>query len=554
MEDFAKDPPTKEEVDRVKTRIDKEFELGMANTTRIALALADYAAEGDWRMLFLERQRLAAVTPDDVERVAKAYLKPSNRTLGEFVPTKDPDRSEIPPVPDDTATFKDFKGGAAVSEGEVFDPSPKNIESRLTRAKLANGVKVVLLPKKTRGGVVTLHFTARFGDEKTLFGKAAVGELTGAVLMRGTKNKTRQQIQDEMDRLKAQIRVSGGVNSASVQIQTTEPNLADSLKLATEILRQPAFPEAEFEQVRKQMIAGIESGKSDPQALAGLALSRTINGMYPRGDLRHPSSPDENIEDLNKVTLDDVKKFYREFYGVSEGEFTVVGQFDKAAVLKLAEELFGDWKSPMKYARVLTPYHKVSPVNQKIETPDKQNAVSFAAELVKMTDEDADYPAMILADYMLGGSLSARLPNRIRNKEGLSYSVGTEFNVRTKDDGAEFVAYAISNPQNAPKVEVSMKDELAQTLKNGFTADELAAAKKSWLQQDELERSQDGALVSILADRERYGRTMQFDQDMENKISALTPEQVTAALRRSLDPSALIYVKAGDFQKAGVYQ
>ena len=554
VEGLAQEPPSKEEVEREKTRIKKYIELAFADSTKIALMLTEYASQGDWRMLFLERDRLAAVTPEDVQRVAKAYLKESNRTLGEFIPTKAPDRAEIPPTPDVTATFKDFKGGAAVSEGEVFDPSPGNIETRLTRGKLSNGVKVVLLPKKTRGGTVTASFVARFGDEKSLFGKVEIAQLTGAVLMRGTKNKSRQQIQDEMDRLKAQISVHGGVNNATVSIQTTEANLPGALKLAAEILREPAFPESEFEQVRKQMVSSIEEGKSDPQALAGQALGRTMNAIYPRGDVRYAGTFDEEIADTNKVTLDDVRKFYQQYYGVSEGEFTVVGQFDKAAILKEAEELFGDWKTSMKYGRILTPYHKVAPSNQKIETPDKQNAMSFAAELVKMTDEDTDYPAMIMSNYMLGGSLSARLPNRIRNKEGLSYGVGSQFTAPIKDDGSEFVAYAISNPENAPKVEVSLKDELAVTLKNGFTAEELAAAKKAWLQERVLGRSQDGSLAGLLSSHERWGRTMQFDQDTENKVSALTPEQVSAALRRTIDTAALTYIKAGDFKKANAYQ
>jgi zinc protease len=554
VEDLTKEPPSKEEVDRVKTRIQKNIELAFANSQTIAMMLTEYAAQGDWRMLFLERDRLAKVTPEDVQRVAKTYLIESNRTLGEFIPTKAPVRAEIPPTPDIAATFKDFKGGTAVSEGEVFDPSPTNIESRLTRGKLSNGVKLVLLPKKTRGGTVTASFVARFGDEKSLFGKVEVAELTGDTLMRGTRNKSRQQIQDEMDRLKAQIRVAGGVNNATVSIQTTEDNLAGALKLAAEILREPAFPENEFEQVRKQTVAGIEEGKSDPQALAGQALSRHMNAMYPRGDVRYAGTFDETIEDLNKVKLDDVRKFYQQFYGVSEGEFTVVGQFDKAAIQKLAEELFGDWKTSMKYARILNPYHKVEAVNRKIETPDKQNALSLAAEPVKMTDEDAGYPAMIMANYILGGTFSARLVTRIRHKEGLSYGVGSQFSVPTKDDGAEFVVFAISNPENAPKVEVSMKDEIALTLKGGFTADELAEAKKSWLQERVLGRSQDGSLAGLLAARERYGRTMQFDQDLENKVSALTPDQVSDALRRVLDPAALVYIKAGDFKKANVYQ
>jgi zinc protease len=554
VEDFAKEPPSKEEVERVKTRFQKYIELAFASSQDIALMLSEYAAEGDWRMLFLERDRLAKVTPEDVERVAKAYLKESNRTLGEFIPTKTPDRSEIPPTPTDAETFKDFKGGTAVAEGEAFDSSPGNIESRVTRARLSNGVKVVLLPKKTRGGTVTLSFIARFGDEKSLFGKAAIAELTGATLMRGSKSKSRQQIQDEMDRLKAQVRVSGGPNNATIGIQTTEANLAGAFKLAVEILRQPAFPEAEFEQVRKQHVAGNEEGKSDPQTLALQALGRTMNSAYPRGDLRYAGTADEEIEDLNKVTLDQVRQFYQQFYGASEGEFTVVGQFDKTAILKQAEELLGDWKSPMKYGRILTPYHKMAPANQKIETPDKENAMSIAAELVKMSDEDGDYPAMVMANYMLGGSLSSRLANRIRNKEGLSYGVGSQYSAPIKDDGGQFLAFAISNPQNAPKVEVSMKDEIAQTEKGGFTSEELEAAKKAWLQERALGRSQDGSLASLLASNERWGRTMQFDQDLDNKVSALTADKVTAAMKRAIDPTALVYIKAGDFKKANAYQ
>ena len=359
VEDFAKEPPSKEEVERVKTRFQKYIELGFANSQQIALTLSEYAALGDWRMLFLDRDRVAKVTPEDVLRVAKAYLKSSNRTLGEFIPTKTPDRSEIPATPTDAETFKDFKGGAAVAEGEVFDPSPSNIESRLTRGKLSNGVKVVMLPKKNRGGTVTLNFTARFGDEKSLFGKGATAALTGASLMRGSKAYTRQQIQDESDKMKAQIHVGGGVNNATISIQTTEANLAAAFKLAAEVLREPAFPDAEFEQVKKQSVAGVEEGKSDPQSLAGTALSRTMNSMYKRGDVRYASTADEEIEDLNKVTLDDVRKFYQQFYGVSEGELTIVGQFDKDVMLKEAEQLLGDWKSPMKYARILSPYHKV---------------------------------------------------------------------------------------------------------------------------------------------------------------------------------------------------
>jgi zinc protease len=422
------------------------------------------------------------------------------------------------------------------------------------RDTLPGGMKVVLLPKKTRGGVVVANITVRFGDEKSLMGKAAVSQIAGGLLMRGAKNKSRQQIQDAMDQLKATISVTGGPTSATASIHTVEANFAGALRLAAEILKEPAFPESEFETVRQQRIASVEAGRSEPQMLAMQEFHRHTS-PYPRGDIRYVSKPEEQIEDLKKVTLDDVRKFYAQFYGASVGEFAVAGQFDAAEGKKLAAELFGNWKSPGAYQRVPSMYRKVDPENNKIETPDKQNAMFVAGELTRMSDEDPDYPAMVLANYMLGGSsLGSRLFHRIRDKEGLSYGVQSIFDAPTKDDGASFFMLALSNPQNTPKVEASFKDELGRTLKDGFTAEEVAAAQKSWLQERMVGRSEDGALIGLLGARARFDRTMEFDKAMEAKVAALTADQISAAFRRHVDPAVLTIVKAGDFKKAGVLQ
>ena len=555
IENVAAEPPSKEEVERAKARLMKQIELGLTDSESVGLTLSEAAADGDWRLLFLERDQLAKVTPEDVLRVAKAYLKSSNRTLGEFIPTKNAERAVIPPTPDIAALFKDYKGGAAIAQGEEFDPTPANIEKRVTRFQLSNGTKVVLLPKKTRGGTVVAQMVFRFGDEKTLFGKSAMGMMTGSMLMRGTQAKSRQQIQDETDKLKAQMSISGGVNSANAGIQTTEANLAGALNLAAEILKTPSFPEGELEKIRQQRIAGIEAGKGEPQSMAFLELSRHLASAYPRGDLRYVALPDEQIEDLKKVVIADVRQFYQQFYGGGQdAEIAVVGQFDPAQVKQQLETLFGSWKTQAPYARVLNPYRKVDPMNRNIETPDKKNAVFAAGVLTKMSDDDADYPAMIMADYMLGGPTSSRLFTRIREKEGLSYEVQTALNVPTQDDRAELLGIAIANPENTPKAEASFKDELARTLKDGFTAEEVASAKTAWLQERQVSRSQDHGLAGLLLSNERWGRTMKYDQDLEAKISALTPQQITEALRRHLDLPNVTYVKAGDFKKANVYQ
>jgi zinc protease len=554
IEDFANNPPTQEEVERAKVRILKNIELAMTNSQSIAMMLGGYAGDGDWRALFLDRDEVRKVTVADVERVAKAYLKPSNRTLGEFIPTSAPDRAEIPATPDVATRFKDYKGGEAIQQGEVFDPTPQNIESRVIRTTLPNGLKLVMLPKKTRGGTVVATMNVRFGDEKSLFGKSTAGSMAGALLMRGTTKKNRQQIQDETDRLKAQISVYGGVDSVSASIRTLEANLGDSLRFTRELLREPSFPESEFELIRQQRIAGAESGKTEPNTLAPLDMSRHFNARYPRGDTRYEPTIAEQIEDLQKVTLDGARQFYKQFYGVGEGEIVISGQFDPEQMKKLVAELFGDWKSASRYERIGDPYDNVAAINDKIETPDKQNALFLVRMPMKMTDEDPDYAALMIAGMVFGGSPNSRLFQRIRVKDGLSYGANGRFSIPTKDDGASLIGSAIAAPQNMPKVEADFNEELALALKDGFTGDEVEKAKKTWLDQRSQARTEDASIANTLMSRERWGRTLVWDAKLEAAVAALTADQVNQAFKRHVDPAAISIVKGGDFKKAGVYE
>ena len=554
VEGMASDPPTQEEVDRAKARILKNYELAATNTQSVAMQLGGYAGDGDWRTFFLLRDEVGKVTPADVSRVAKAYLKSSNRTLGEFIPTDAPDRAEIPATPDPAVRFKDYKGGAVIQQGEVFDFTPQNIEARVIRVTLPNGLKLVMFPKKTRGGTVTATLNVRFGDEKSLFGKSTAGTMAGALLMRGTTTKNRQQIQDEMDRLKAQISVTGGSASASASIRTLEANLGDSLKFTRELLREPSFPETEFEQLRQQRIATAESGRTEPNTLASLDMDRHMDAQYKRGDVRYTSTIDERIEDLKKVSIDDVRQFYKQFYGAGEGEIVISGQFDPVAMRKLVTELFGDWKSASPYARLHYDYAAVPQFNDKIETPDKQNALFLFGMPLKMSDEDPDYPALTIASVIFGGSTNSRLFQRIRVKDGLSYGASGGFSIRVKDDGSDLSGNAIAAPQNMAKVEADFNEELARAVKDGFTADEVARAKKTWLDERSVQRTEEGSIAGLLASRERWGRTLTWDAKLEAAVAALTPEQVSDAFKRHVDLAAVSIVKGGDFKKAGTYQ
>jgi zinc protease len=284
VESVAEAPVTKEEIERARTALLKNIDLALNSSDRIGVELSEWLAMGDWRLFFLNRDRLKKVTPEDVMRVAATYLKPSNRTLGLFIPTKSPDRAEIPPESDVAEMLKDFKGTAQIAAGEAFDPSPSNIESRTIRSQ-QGPIKMALLPKKTRGQRVVARLLFRFGNETALKGRSTAANFTGDMLERGSSKHTRQQIQDEFDRLKARVSFYGGATSARVSIETERASLPGTLRLVAEILKEPSFPEQEFEQLRQEALASIEQELSDPSAVAGAAFGRHMN-PYPPDDVR----------------------------------------------------------------------------------------------------------------------------------------------------------------------------------------------------------------------------------------------------------------------------
>jgi zinc protease len=253
---------------------------------------------------------------------------------------------------------------------------------------------------------------------------------------------------------------------------------------------------------------------------------------------------------LKAITLDDVKRFHSDFYGASNAEMAVVGDFDDKAVTRLAGELLDNWKSPRQFERLARPHQEIAPIDQTIETPDKANAFFIAGESLKLRDDDPDYPALTLANYILGGGfLNSRLATRIRQKDGLSYTVGLQLSAPTLDDSGTLSGYAIYAPQNRDKLQAAFKEELERALKDGFTNEEVASAKNGFLQSRQLARAQDGSVTAALANNLYIGRTFLWSADFDKKIAALTPQALLDALRRHVDLAKLSVIKAGDFTK-----
>ncbi len=560
VESVAQKGVTQEEVDRARQRILKNRELASADPNRIGVELSEWSAQGDWRLYFLNRDRIEQVTPDLVKQVAASYFTTSNRTVGFFIPTTKAERTPVPAVPDIAKLVDGYAGRQVKAIAvETSDVSPLAIEARLTRPEPIGGMRLAFLPKKTRNASVHLRMTLHYGDAENLKGLTEAAGFLPELMTRGTKDLTRQQIQDLLD--KNVVRLGTGMNmrgfSASLSagqvtftIETKREHLSAGLDILRQVLREPTLPYREFEVMKNEQITGVEQGRSDPIRQALNQIQRVL-APYPSDDVRYIPTLDEQIERLKKCSPDQVSTLYRDYLGADRGEIVIIGDFDPSEVLPILAKSLENWKSQKPYARIERPFQEnIEPKRETIATPDKENAAYLAGFSIPMKDDDPDYPAVLAGNFILGGGgLSSRLADRLRQKGGLSYTAMSMFQASALDTRAEMLILAIYNPANREKVVTGVDEELARLVRDGVTAAELDRAKTGYLQQQSVMRTSDMLLAALLATDLYIGRTMKFQADLEQKISALSPDVVNAAIRKHLDPKRLSTITAGDFKK-----
>jgi len=550
VEALGKSGLTDDEIQRWRANSLKNWELAMASAQTASVLFSEAQAAGDWRLVFLWRDRIEKLTTKAATQVAAEYLRPSNRTVGMFLPTKTPDRAPLTEAPDLVAMLKDYKGREAASKGEEFAATLENIKARTTTRKLAGGIEAAFLPKETRGDVVVAQLGLHYGSEKELTGNDTASGFIAPMLMRGSKRLSYDQIKVELDKLKAQVQMTGTDGNALVTIRTTRPNLAPTLALVSEILRQPVFPKDQFEILKKEMLTGLEESLSDPEEQAEVAAMRKLN-PYPKTDVRYVPTTQESIARVKATTVVDVKKLYSSLWGASHAELSVVGDFDPAEVTAAVEKGLGDWKSPRPFVRIATPYKAVEPAAEVINTPDKESATVMAAFPFAMREDDPDYPALRIANLALGSGMEARLMSRLRQKEGLTYGTYSFIGIDALDQRATFFAVASVAPQNAERGLALLLEETEKLLTAGITDAELTRSKSIFLQGNRNQLASDDWVAGTLRNNLYLDRTLDFQMKMNAAIEALTPADITRVLAKNhIKPAGFIKVTAGDMNKA----
>jgi zinc protease len=432
-----------------------------------------------------------------------------------------------------------------VQQGEAFDVAVKNLEARTRRATLANGAKLLLLPKKTRAQTVKLVMELRLGTADSLKGQQAVSSLTAALVGRGTQALPYKEFRTRLEQLKSNIAVGGRGQTVSVFVTTQRPQLDEVLGLLRDTLLTPALDGKELEVLRGEVASRLDGRKGDPTALGSLELSRALTPL-PDDHVYAVLPIADQLAQARAVTLEQVKAFYARFYGVQAGAISVVGDFDDVAVEKQLGAAFGTWSSKEKFEPAPDPFVASKPEVRTVATPDKPNAWIGSGTTVQLVDTAPDYPAMLLASRVLGGGASARLFAVLREKQGLSYGAYAGLRVDDLNDRAVLMSNVTFAPQNLAAVEKGLQGELERW--PTITKDELESMRKEVLDGRLQARASDDSLAGDLARLATQGRTMAWEGALDDALKAVTPEQANAAVKKYVDLSRLVVVKAGDFK------
>jgi zinc protease len=258
------------------------------------------------------------------------------------------------------------------------------------------------------------------------------------------------------------------------------------------------------------------------------------------------------VQDVNAVSVERLRNFHARFYSAAVSEFAAVGDLDAAAVRRALESSFSNWRQPsagaVPYARVPEPVLAPKPERFVLLTPDKQNANLRTALQLPITDEHADYPALLLANRMFGLGTASRLWLRVRERGGLSYDVRSVILWNDQAPNSLWTVSAIFAPQNRAQVEAALQEVMASTRDGGFTQAELDQNRVGLLGQRRLQRAQDAAVAAQLAQNLHLKRTFALSQRVDAALERLTLADVNGAYRKYIDAARWSIAWGGDFK------
>ena len=559
MYEVAKNGVTQEELDRAKNQIEVSVIRSRDGTYPFASGLGEAVASANWKWFVGYVDAMKKVTREDVKRVAAKYFVPDHATVGWFVPVTEEENApaspkraggKLPATKHGAGGSRPGADAATAAASAATAPSPGTTTGALPFAQrtlhrvLPNGITLDVLENHAvptvavRGVILAGQMTAPAGSP-------AVAELTAMMLSRGTRSADKRTIAARLDDVGAGLDISSGPYDTGVSGSGLSRNLKLILATLSDELRNPAFPDSELSKAKLELRTDVLQAYDNT---GQRAIDRVTQIVFPKEHPYRAATKDEMLASVERLRVADLRAFHKERYVGSGMYFAVVGDVDPAAVSTLFESLFGGIP---KGARPEYPEGRVKPVppaREAITMKGKANMDLVYGMASGLRRTDPDYDAAIIANAVLGQSaLTARLGKRIRDTEGLSYTLFSRYLMADYLDGVWLLDIKLA-PQNLGKAMRSAREVIDQYVKEGPTQEEIDAQKSYFSGNFQVRLGSNAGVAQALVGAEKFGFGPSYLDEYPARIRAVTRDQVLAALKAHLSPGALSTVVAGDLE------
>jgi zinc protease len=444
-----------------------------------------------------------------------------------------------------------YKLDSRPPETHEFDFGMESLKQKIQLSESQTGIKTATLAKPVRGDLVTMTINLKFGNLSSLLNQDSAAAMASAMLLRGTTRYTRQQIDDEFVRLGASPSFSLGTTGGRVSLVAKKETFMQAVDLVLHVLKEPGFPEHEFEELRSASLKSLDGRIKDKSAQASSAWERYGN-PYSKDDFRYEQTLEETRRERAAVTVAQVRDFHARFYGGQHAQVALLGPIDNLAEFRtVVERELANWRAKVEWKRVPYPLTKSPPARLTFDTPDKANVSVRGYQEIALSSlgEEKAFFALDLAVKMFGGGSGSRLWNRLRETDGMSYSVGANLSASSYERNGKVNFYAEMAPQNLAKAEAAIMQEITDSLREGFTQAELDKYKQQFLFERKRGRSGDSYALNIMRSKMEFGLPWERSAENDRLISSLTLDEVNEAWRQYLQPADIVWGVFGDQSK-----
>jgi zinc protease len=523
------EPPTADELRRVKSANRKGTALGAADPMTMANQIAEAESVADWSYYVEYDDKFEAVTGEDVQRVAAAYFGEDNRTVGYFIPKNKAAKTAAAPV-------------AAATTGSANNGDGASFAGKTTKVVLDNGLTVLVMPAPGTG-VVGIAGSIPVGGEHAPAEKPIVASLTASQLTSGTSSRSAQDVAATLEEMGTSLRFSANNFATKFGTQIVPSDLSEMLGLIAELVTKPAFPENELATVKMVYASFFERQQSDTEGVARQAL---VQALYPTDSVYYDRSFAECVEETKSITQADLVAFHSALYTPKGSVISVVGDIDAEATVAAVKAAFGQWQGGDAPA-VKADETPLPAARKRVDVfiPDKANASIVIGHPAKVQRTAEDFFAARLANAALGGdTIAARLGKAVRRDAGLTYGIYSRFE-DVSHAGAPFMIQLSVNPTNVDKALALIDKIVADYLANGISQEELDREGPSAAGTFLVQLRRCDSIASALTDAEVLGLGVKALDEFAAKIQSVTKAEVDAALRKYIHPESFVIAVAG---------